>query len=201
MSIGIFTGRVRLLLRTLCVASVAPGILAAAPTAQQKRPIDHADQLPVHSYAVPKAPSLLLRDEPALAALADSLRADLEADLAAYEIRDSAALRSYYRALGTIAMLQHRPEAALEYETTAKPAARLLSGITLRPLTAAGKAGSSDAAQVFSKAFAVELAQLPYDSVQAELKTNRARLEMLSPAFLEGRAAAEIDPAAEGGRI
>jgi subtilisin family serine protease len=184
----------------LAVAMLAPALQA------QKRPIDRADQLPLHSYAVPKAPSALLHDQTAFAALADSLRADLEADLAAYDIGDAAALRSYYRALGTIAMLQHRPEDALEYEDRArpleeKPAARILSGLTLRPLIAAEKAGASGAAQAFSKAFAAELARMPYEQVQAELKTNRARLETLSPAFLEGRAASEIDPAARAGRI
>jgi subtilisin family serine protease len=190
---------------TLSAAALAVAILGPASQAQ-KHPIDRADQLPLHSYAVPKAPSALLHDETALAALADSLRADLEADLAAYDIRDPAALRSYYRALGTIAMLQHRSNDALEYENRArpleeKPAARILSGMTLRPLIAAEKAGASEAAQAFSAALAAELARLPYEQVQTELKTNRARLEALSPAFLEGRAASEIDPAARAGRI
>jgi len=64
------------------------------------------------------------------AALADALRADLAADLATYDIRDTSTLRSYYRALSTIAMLQHHPDDALAYEEKAraleeKPAARL----------------------------------------------------------------------------
>jgi subtilisin family serine protease len=174
--------------------------------AQQKRPVERADQLPVHSYAIPKPASALLGDEAALAALADSLRADLEADLAAYDIRDATALRSYYRALGTIAMLRRRLDDALLYESKAqpleeKPAARMLSGMTLRPLIAAEKAPPGGVAQAFSAAYAAELARLPYDLVQAELKTNRARLEIFSPAFLEGQVAAEIDPAAKAGRI
>jgi hypothetical protein len=64
---------------TLCAAALAVALLAPALHAQQKRPIERADQLPVHSYAVTKAPSALLHDEAALAALADALRADLEA--------------------------------------------------------------------------------------------------------------------------
>ncbi|HLO18865.1 MAG TPA: hypothetical protein VK192_00015, partial [Sphingomicrobium sp.] len=113
---------------TLSAATLAVTMLA--PTLQaQKRPVDRADQLPVHSYSVPKAPSAMLHDEAALAALAESLRADLEADLATYDIRDTTTLRSHYRALSTIAMLQHRPEGALDYEHKAaaleeKPAAR-----------------------------------------------------------------------------
>jgi hypothetical protein len=64
------------------------------------------------------------------AALADALRADLAADLATYDIRDTSTLRSYYRALSTIAMLQHHPDDAVAYEEKAraleeKPAARL----------------------------------------------------------------------------
>lgn len=148
----------------------------------------------------------MLHDEAALAALADALRTDLEADLATYDILDTAALRSYYRALGTIAMLQRRPDDALEYENKArpledKPAAKALSGFTLRPLIAADKAGPAGAAKAFSAALAAELARLPYESVQAELKTTRQRLGILSPAFLEGIVASTIDPASKGGRI
>jgi len=184
----------------LAVATVTPGVHA-----QPKRVIDRADQLPVHSYGVPRAPSAMLHDEAALTALMDSLRADLEGDLAAYEITDPAALRSYYRTLGTIAFLEHRPEDALAYEDKArpleeKPAARIISGMTLRPLIAAERAGGA-AVPAFSHAFAVELARMPYDSVQAELKTARARLETLSPGILEGRVASAIDPAASAGRI
>jgi len=191
---------------TVCAAALAVAMLAPPLHAQQKRPIDRADQLPVHSYAVTKTPSALLDDEAALAALANSLRADLAADLAAYDIRDTSTLRSYYRALGTIAMLQDRPDEALEYENKArpleeKPAARALSGFTLRPLIAAEKAGPAAAAQAFSAALAAELARLPYESVQAELKSTRQRLGILSPAFLQGLVQSTIDPAAKGGRL
>lgn len=190
----------------LLAAAVAVATLIPAAEAPQKRTIDRADQLPVHSYAVPRAPSAMLHDEAALTALAGALRADLEADLAAYEIRDTAALRSCYRALITLAMLERRPDAALDYENRAapleeKPAARALSGFTLRPLVAAEKAGPTGAARAFSAALAGELARLPYDVVQVELKSTRQVLSVLSPAFLEGRVQSTIDPAAKGGRL
>src|SRR5512143_721003 len=186
--------------------ALSVAMLAPALHAQQKRPIDRADQLPVHSYVVTKAPSALLHDEAALAALAAAVRADLEADLAAYDIRDTSTLRSYYRALSTIAMLQHRPDDALEYENKAgaleeKPAARALSGLTLRPLIAAEKAGPAAAAQAFSAALAAELARLPYETVQAELKTRRQTLGIQSPVLLERGVASGIDPAAKGGSL
>jgi subtilisin family serine protease len=191
---------------TFCAAALAVAMLAPTLHAQQKQPIDRADQLPVHSYAVTKAPSAMLHDEAALVALAAAVRADLEADLAAYDIRDTSALRSYYRALSTIAMLQHRLDDALVYEDKArpleeKPAARALSGFTLRPLIAAEKAGPARAAQSFSAALAAELARLPYDTVQAELKTRRQTLGIQSPARLESLVASGIDPAAKGGRL
>lgn len=46
--------------------ALAVVMLVTVLHAQQKRPIDRADQLPVHSYAVTKAPSALLHDEAAL---------------------------------------------------------------------------------------------------------------------------------------
>jgi subtilisin family serine protease len=194
------------MLRQSLVVVVVTAVLAPPVFGAPKRLIDRADQLPVHSYAVSDAPSALLREEGLIAPLADSVRADLEADLSACDIRDAATLRSYYRALDTIAMLQHRLDDALDYERKAvgleeKPAARILSGMTHRPLIAAEKAGANASHAAFSAAFVAELARMPYDSVQAELKATRTALEILSPAFLEGRVAGEIDPAARGGRI
>ena len=191
---------------TISVAALTAALLASSSQAQQKRAVDRADQLPVHSYTLQAAPSAMLRDETAVARLADSVRSDLESDLAAYEIRDRAALRSYYRALSAIAMLQHRLREAVDYENKArdleeKPAARMLSGMTLRALVAAEEAGPSRAAEAFSAALAAELARMQYDVVQAELKTSRGGLEILSPTFLEGIVAAQIDPAARAGRI
>src|SRR5262245_4717871 len=172
----------------------------------QKHAVERADQLPVHSYAVTALPSVVLREQAAIAQLADLVRADLEADLDAYEICYRNALRAYYRALSMIGLLLHHSDAAIEFENRAreleeKASARMLSGLTLRPLVAAQKAGANGAAQTFSEALAAELARLHYDVVRAELKATRARLETLSPAFLEGRAAGEIDPAAHAGRI
>ena len=96
---------------SMAVLTVA---ILALSHAQQKQRVERADQLPVHSYSIPAPPSAMLRDETAVAQLAASVRADLEADLAGYDIRDAAALRSYYRALSTIAMLQHRIAEAQE---------------------------------------------------------------------------------------
>lgn len=78
----------------LSAAALTLAILTPGLDAQQKQAVERADQLPAHSYAVTKAPSALLHDDVALAALTRSLRADLESDLAKYDIRDSAALRS-----------------------------------------------------------------------------------------------------------
>ncbi len=189
----------------LLAAALIAAVLAPSVHAEQKQPIDRADQLPVHSYAVPKAPTEMLKDEPALLALAEAVRADLEADLLTYEIRDAAALRAYYRGLSQIAVFQHRLDRALEYKEKArqleeKPAAKALSGLTLGPLVAAEKAQPDGAAQAFSTALADELARVPYETAQAKLKSMRQGWQVISPAFLESRVA-RIDPAAAGGRL
>ncbi len=191
---------------SLVAAGLAVAFLSPAAHAQQKQPIDRADQLPVHTYAVAVPPSTLLHDEAALGKLLEPLRTDLEADLAAYDIRDAAALRSYYRALETIALLQHRSARALEYEDRAraleeKPAERLLSGYLERSLLAAERAGPAGATQAFAAALAEELQRLPYDSVQAALKIQKGKLELLSPGLYEAQAANRFDPRARSGRI
>jgi len=190
----------------LRAAALTLAVLTAGSNAQQKQAIERADQLPAYSYAITQAPSALLQDEKGLAALMRSLRADLESDLARYDIRDSAALRLYYRTLSRIAFLEHRLDDALDYENRAaaledKPAARMLSGVMFRPLIAAEKAEAGESAHAFSTSLAAELAQLPYDSVRADLNEVRGALQKQSAAFLEAAVANGIDPTARTGSI
>jgi hypothetical protein len=58
----------------LFVAALTAVTLPSSSQAQQKRPIERADQLPMHSYTMRAAPSSLLRDETAVAPLCDLVR-------------------------------------------------------------------------------------------------------------------------------
>lgn len=85
-----------LILGIVGFCALAEGGLAeeqAAPGA--KKPVLTADDLPRHTYAVSMAPSKILLDPAAFAALATSVKADLESDLASYDIKDRTALQRY----------------------------------------------------------------------------------------------------------
>jgi hypothetical protein len=190
----------------LCAAALVLAIFTSALNAQQKQAIERADQLPAHNYAVTNTPSALLHDEAGFAEIMRTLRVDLESDLARYDIRDAATVRSYYRALGRIAFFEHRFDDALAYESRAgaledKPAARLLSSVMFPPLLAAEKAGAGGAAQAFSTTLAEELARLRYESVRADLRRLRDGFQKQSAALLERMAANTVDPAVHNGRI
>jgi subtilisin family serine protease len=168
--------------------------------------IDSADQLPRHSYAVPESATRLVEDEAQFAALAGELQADLRSDLARYEIEDRATLKEYYSTLGSLALLQGDHDAALAYADSAraiedKPALRALAGTLERALSAAAQAPETDREAVFEDAFRKEIAALPYDVVQAELKTLKVGPEIWSPGFVLGLVQGQVEPAAQSGEI
>ena len=132
---------------TFSAAALAVAMLAPALHAQQKRPIDRADQLPVHSYPVSTTATTLFQDETQFAALARQLEADLRADLAAYDIQDHATFKSYYRTLSDLALLRGDYKAAVAYQDRIravedKLGLRLTTGIVERAMAAAARAPS-----------------------------------------------------------
>jgi hypothetical protein len=190
---------------TFSAAVLAVALLAPALLAQQKRPIDRADQLPVHSYPVRTTVTALFQDETQFAALAQQLEADLRADLAAYDIQDRATLKSYYGTLSDLALLRGDYKAAVAYQERIravedKPGLRLTTGIVERAMAAA--AVTPDAAldvPRFRAALRREIAPLPYTQVQAELAALKAHIEFTRPTAVLGWVAAYIEPTARSG--
>jgi subtilisin family serine protease len=190
-------------------ATMAVLLLPLSANAQQggdRIRIDSADQLPRHSYAVPESATRLVEDEAQFAALAGELQADLRSDLARYEIGDRATLKEYYSTLGSLALLQADHDAALAYADSAraiedKPALRALAGTLERALSAAAQAPETDREAVFEDAFRNEIAALPYDVVQAELKTLKVGPEIWSPGLVLGLVQGQVEPAAQSGEI
>jgi subtilisin family serine protease len=188
---------------SLLLAVLALPALAAAPP---RKKIERADQLPPRAYKVSMKPSLLIQDPKATDALATALRKDIQADLRDYDIEDKATRIGFLGTLTSIAVLQGRLDDALRLSAQAKelqekPALKLISGIQLRPLVAAKRAPRGKGGEVFLAAFRKELAALPYDQVQAELKTMKARAEIVSPTLVVGMAEERLDVAAKGGSL
>jgi subtilisin family serine protease len=179
---------------------------ARAQTAPGKVRIQSADELPRHTYPVPESATRLVEDDAQFAVLAAKLAADLRGDLAKYEIGDRATLKGYYGTLGSLALLAGDHAAAQAYADSVravedKPALRLLAGTLERSLAATARAPASERERAFEAAYRREIGALPYDVVQAELRTLKGSTEMVSPGLLMGLVHALVEPAARSGEI
>jgi subtilisin family serine protease len=168
--------------------------------------ITTADGLPRHTYQVPESATRLVEDDAQFAALAARLTADLRGDLDRYDIADRATLKQYYSTLGSLALLDGRHDVAVAYADSVrgiedKPALRALAGTLERALAAAARGTPAEREQLFRTAFREEIAALPYDIVQAELKYQKGTLEFVSPGVVLGGVQAVVEPAARSGEV
>jgi subtilisin family serine protease len=157
-------------------------------------------------YPVPVSASALVEDDAQFGALATQLEADLEADLAKYEIIDRATLKEYYGILASLALIEGDYDTALAWTDSVravedKPALKALAGTLERAVAAAAQAPEDEREQVFEDAFRKEIAALPHDDVIAELRVRKARVDMASPGIVLGSIRALVQPAAESGEI
>ena len=188
---------------------VASPFLASALVAQDgamRVRIENADQLPRHTYPVPETATALVEDDTQFAALVEKLEADLKADLTKYEIGDRATLKEYYDTLGSLALIAGDHATALTYFDSVraiedKPALKALTGTLERALAATAGAPGDQRASVFEAAYRKEIRALPYDVVQAELKSQKGIAEMSSPGMALGWIQGKVGPAAESGEI
>ncbi|HET7753193.1 MAG TPA: S8 family serine peptidase, partial [Anaeromyxobacteraceae bacterium] len=199
--------RTTLVLVLVLAANGAATARAAAPTpAIAKKRIERADQLPVHTYAVPNSVSKVLADEKLTAKLASDVRRDLEGDLGAFDIQDAATLREYHGALSRIALLDGRLDDAISHadrvrDLEDKPAVRIISGFVFRAAVAAKRASPAERQATFDATVRKQLASFPYEQVQSELKSAKASLEMQSRNLVMGIVEQQLDPAAKGGTV
>ncbi len=175
-----------------------------APTAPAKIKVNSLTDLPAHSYQVQGSVSQLLHDDAAFAAFAAKVRADLESDLATYDITDPSTLQGYYGALANLDMLDGRWKAlAVDIEKTreleSKPAARATSGLVGDALIAVHERLGDDVAlealrPAFKREFAARVDTLSWDLVQDTVQKNNGRLQMLSPNLVNGMVQMQLDP-------
>jgi subtilisin family serine protease len=183
-----------------------PALRAQEPPSAARTRIETADQLPRHAYPVPESATALVEDDAQFAALAADLEADLVADLAKYEIGDRATLKEYYGTLSSLALIGGQHDVALAWIDSVraienKPALKALAGTLERALALAARAPEGERSSVFADAYRAEISALPYEEVQAELKTLKGITEMSAPGTLLGYVQGEVGPAAESGEI
>ena len=169
--------------------------------AAEKIVITRKDDLPRHTYQL-AIPAVALYDpanRAVLMALAEQMRSDVEADLAAYDIQDANTLQGFYGDLGTVAMLQERWQDYLDLlqkrrALETKEANRLTMGLAGEAVATAQLAGAEDINAAVADFLAARLAELPYATVQDNLKQAKGRSEILSRALVLGSIESGVQP-------
>jgi subtilisin family serine protease len=200
---------IKLFILTGILALLLSGFALAADdeAPAEKIKINSLDELPVHTYPLDISVTELLEKPKRMKELRKQFRADIESDLATYEITDVATLKGIYQNLALLDLAQSEYKSALDHLNRIsamedKEAARLMGGMTTRAFIAAKeKVRGSATQEEFHAAFARELEAylfaLPYRVVQDKVKADKARAEYLSENLLMGVVQSQIEPAAK----
>jgi hypothetical protein len=179
-------------------------LLIAACGATPKPRVDHPDQLPKHRYPVAGDVGNLVVDAAAFGALARPLRADLEHDLAAFDIRDPASRKDRLFLLALLDALDGRwPQALARIDEIAAievvPARKAMTGLTIRVWADAISHGGGP--EAFRAALQRKLATMPIELVRADLSILRTMGQVFSPELCRRLVDQEIAPHLDNGAI
>lgn len=185
-------------------AGLVAGCAAAQPRPAPRPVIDRADQLPVHRYPVAGKVGQLVVDAAAFAGLARAVRADVERDLAGYDIRDRASLKDRRFTLALLDALDDRwPDAVAELDRIAAievdPADRVMTGLTIRVWSDARAAGGGAAA--FGDALERRVSAMPLDLVRRHLSMLRTMGQVFNPDVCRGLVDDAIGAHLDGGAL
>ena len=189
-------------IRTLCALAGALALTSAL--AQAPRRVERADDLPRFSYPVQGELEAIVRDPQRFAVLAQAVRRDIEATLAGYDIAELAARRQLLGVLVQLDMMEGRYEDALRrsvqiQQLQEKPADKLLSGLTVRAITAAatkGPRGSAAYNAEVARYVREELERMPYAVVQNDVMRSKAGIETFGETLALGRVRNVLQPVA-----
>lgn len=191
-------------LPTALVVSHADG---SGDKPREKIKINKLDDLPQHTYPVSGKVSDLVKSDAQVAELAKKVRANVEADLATYDIGDPTTLQRMYRTLLSIDLVEGNHKSALARieqirELEDKEAKKLTTGLTTQAMIAARREVGEDAPEaVYKQAFRRHLtyrtAKLPWDVVQDAIQERKGMLEIYSENLLMGVIEAQMQPVVE----
>lgn len=176
-----------------------------AETAPVKPKIEKLDDLPRHTYPVQGSVVDLVTSADKFAPFAAQVRANVEQELATYDIEDKTTLKRLKGTLLALDLLEGKNAEARGLITELrdledKPALKLLTGfiteVRLDVQDQTGQANLSDPAfqQALQKELTARANALPWDVVQDELKQMKGGFEIRSRNLLLGEIQSEIDP-------
>lgn len=196
----------------LAVAVLWPTATYGQDAPQQKIKVSTLDDLPRHTYKIEGSVTELLKSDADFAQFARQVRADIESDLAKYEIDDATTLQDKYGTLLTLDMLEERYDDALKRvekirELEDKEATRLVTGLTTKAFIAARRETGKNVDDptmraAFQRHLANAVEKLPWDIVQDEIKQSKGMAEILSETVVMGLVGGQFDPiVAKSGKI
>ena len=177
--------------------------LSTTALGQGKPRIEKAADLPRFTYKIDGSVEDVIRDDAKFRRFAADVRRDAESVLSGYQIDDRATLRQIEGELTQLDYLDGNLDSALKRaarvrELQEKPADKLISGLQLRAMVGAQrKVGNrtSDAYRAETgRLIDANLAQMPYDVVQNEVKEAKASAEIASEALTLGYARTVVQP-------
>lgn len=177
--------------------------VAVTATAEVKPRIEKAADLPRFSYAVEGSVDDVIRDDRKFRRFTTAVRRDAQSVLAGYEIDDRATLRQLEGELAQLDYLDGDYDSALHRaarirELQEKPADKLMSGMQLRAMIAAQRKTGDRASGAYreetGRRIDAELAPMPYDVVQNEVREAKAAAEIASEALVLGYVRNVIQP-------
>lgn len=188
-------------------AILAQMVLLLAPAlVLAKTKVTSMADLPRFSYAIHgTASGLLQADDRTFGEFASKVRADLDRVLDQYDIEDKAMLRKLLAARLDLEELAGEHAAALETVEALraqqeKPAQKLLSGLAARARLQAAVDTNAASGTAFDAAFVAKYAEsidaLPWDVVQAPVRSSFARSRVHTRSAVIASVQTELDPAA-----
>ncbi len=181
-------------------------VFAAGASAQSKKRIEKAADVPRFSYKIDGPIEDMLRDDAKWKPFAAAVRRDLESVLAQYDIADKATERQLLSELAQLDMLDARYDAALAHAAQVKaleekPADKLISGISIRAFVTGVRANPDRSSPAYraavAQALAAEIKPLPYDVVGNEAKEIKAGAELLGEGRLIGNVREVLQPSVD----
>jgi subtilisin family serine protease len=178
-------------------------VVAFAAVAQTKPRIDKAADLPRFTYKVDGRVEDILRDDAKFARFSANVRRDVQSVLDGYQIDDRATLRQLEGELAQLDYLDGNLDAALQRLARVKalqekPADKLMSGLQMRALIGAQRKIGDRTSPGFrteaGRLIEAELARMPYETVQNEVKELKASAEIASEALTLGYLRDVIQP-------
>lgn len=183
-------------------------MLVMAVPALAKKKLEKLDDLPRYTYTVDTTGAAFVKDPAAVLKLAAQIRADIEKDLAEWEIEDKTTLQGMYGTLGLVAFLEQRYDDYLKYmqmqrDLEEKEAARLTMGLFMESVIAARRSDNPEFEIELRKQYQSRIKDLPYEIVGDQLKGAKSSAEILSEALILGLIDERIQPVLEksGGEV